>query len=298
MASSPSLPAPRPAPGAPRILWSLATQGRPLGLSLAREKGWLLAWDDSNWLYLVNRKGERQAQRHGGASPVTAACGADDGSAYAAAGGGEVWWFAPDLMPRWQRTLGAPALAAALDPFGQCLAVSDSRGQLSLFDRKGRRLGQGETPRPLNHLAFVAEAPRIVGAADFGLLACFDPAGRLVWREGLVTHVGGLAVSGAGRIAVACFTEGLRFHSLEGKKEGCLRLAEPCRLASLSYDGGRALVSGLGNRLLLVDRDGRTLESTELEGPAAALALAPLGDAAAVALADGRVLSLDLRPPA
>jgi hypothetical protein len=282
----------------PRVLWSLPTEGRPRGLSLAREKGWLLTWDDSNWLYLVNRKGERQAQRHGGASPVTAACGADDGSAYAAAGaGGEVWWFAPDLMPRWQRAVDAPAVAAALDPFGQCLAVSDGRGRVSLFDRKGRLQGRGETPRPLCHLAFVPEAPRLVGAADFGLLACLDPAGRLVWREGLVTHVGGLAVSGAGRVAVACFSEGLRFYSVDGKKEAPLRLPEPCRLAALTYEGNRVLAAGLGNRLYLTGRDGRAAESLDLEGPAAALALAPLGDHAAVALADGRVVALDLRPP-
>jgi hypothetical protein len=280
-------------------MWSLPTQARPRGLCLAREKGWLLTWDESNWLYLLNRNGERQAQRHGGDSPLVAACCADDGSAYAAAGGqGEVWWFAPDLMPRWQRSVGAGAVAAALDPFGHCLAVTDARGHLSLFDRKGRLVGESETPRPLCHLAFVPEAPRLVGAADFGLLACFDPAGRCVWREGLVAHVGSLAVSGAGRIAVACFTEGLRFYDLEGKKDGGFALAEPCRLAALTYDGGKALATGLGNRLLLLDRSGRTLESTELECPAAALALGALGDRAAVALSDGRIVAFDLCPAA
>jgi hypothetical protein len=299
MPSSSSLPSPRPAPGAARVLWSLPTQGRPRGLSLAREKGWLLAWDDANWLYLLNRKGERQAQRHGGDSPFVAGCAADDGSAYAAVGGGgEVWWFAPDLMPRWQRAVGAPAVAAALDPFGQCLAVSEANGHLYLFNRRGRVLARAETPRPLHHLAFVPEAPRLVGASDVGLLACFDPSGGLVWREGLVAHVGGLAVTGAGRIALACFTDGLRFYTLTGKKDGGFPLREPCRLASLSFDGGRALVTGLGSRVLLLDRDGRTVQPTDLEGPAAALALGALGDSAAVALADGRLLALDLRPPA
>jgi hypothetical protein len=280
-------------------VWSLPLQSRPRGLCLAREKGWLLAWDENNWLYLLNRNGERQAQRHGGDSGLTAACCADDGSAYAAVGGqGEVWWFAPDLMPRWQRSLGAPAVAAALDPFGHCLAVTDARGRLTLYDRKGRVLGESETPRPLCHLAFVPEAPRLVGAADFGLLACFDPAGRCVWREGLVSHVGSLGVSGAGRIAVACFTEGLRFYDLDGNKEGGFALPEPCRLAALTFDGAKALATGLGNRLLLLDRSGRTLESTELESPAAGLALGALGDSAAVALSDGRVVAFDFRPAA
>src|ERR1700756_1661001 len=62
MASSPPLPAPPPAPGPPRLLWSVTTAARPLGLALAREKGTLLAWDDHHWLYLLNRKGERQGR--------------------------------------------------------------------------------------------------------------------------------------------------------------------------------------------------------------------------------------------
>jgi hypothetical protein len=292
MASSPSLPAPRPAPGAPHQLWSLPIEGRPRGLGLAREKGWLLAWDENNWLYLLNRKGERQAQRHSDGG-LAAACCADDGSAYAAVGSqGEVWWFAPDLMPRWQRTVGAPAVAAALDPFGQCLAVSNANGQLHLFDRRGRVVGRGETPRPLHHIAFVPEAPRLVGAADFGLVACFDPAGRCLWREGLVAHVGSLAVSSAGRIALACFTEGLRFYTLAGRKEGGFNLTEPCRLAAVAFDGSRFLATGLGNRLVLLDGKGNSLESTDLEAPALALALAALGDTAVVALADHRLLAL------
>src|SRR5262249_53406119 len=160
-------------------------------------------------------------------------------------------------------------LAVALDPFGRRIAVADAGGHVSLFDRRGRQLARVETPRPLRHLAFVPEAPRLVGCADLGLLACFDPAGHCLWREGLVGHVGALAGAGAGgRTALACFSEGLRFSALAGRKEGGVAPPEPCRLVALSYDGGRLLVGGLGNRLLLLDRDGQTLESLTLDGPA------------------------------
>jgi hypothetical protein len=263
---------------------------------LARERGTLLAWDENSWLYLLNRKGERQAQVHGAAA-LTAACAADDGSAYAALGSrGEVWWLAPDLMPRWQRTVPFPPLAASLDPLGQYLAVSDARGHLHLFDRHGRPRFRVETPRPLYHLAFVPEAPRLVGCADFGLVACFDPTGRCVWRDGLVAHVGSLTVSGDGtRVTLACFTEGLRFYSLDGSKQGGRALPEPCRLAGLSFDGRLCLAGGLGNRLLLLDGQGHSLSDLLLDKPAVALALAPLGESAAVALPDGRILGLSLR---
>jgi hypothetical protein len=277
----------------------VTTAARPLGLALARERGVLLAWDDNQWVYLLNRKGERQGQRRCAGAVSAGGC-ADDGSAYAAAGGrGEVWWLAPDLMPRWERSVPGPALAVALDPFGQCLAVADARGHLSLFDRHGRQLARVQTPRPLCHLAFVPEAVRLLGCADLGLLACFDPAGRCLWREGLVAHIGALAVSGDGsRIALACFSEGLRIYSLSGRKEGGLAPPEPCRLAALTYDGARLLAGGMGNRLVLLDREGRTLDTLTLDGPAISLTLAALGEWAAVALADGRVLGVDLRPPA
>ena len=75
-----------------------------------------------------------------------------------------------------------------------------------------------------------------------------------------------------------------------------LQVAEPCRLADLSFDGRLVLVAGLSNRLLLCDRKGRTHDDYLLDKPVVALALSALGDGAVVALADGRVLRLDLRP--
>ena len=102
-----SIPAPRPLNTRLRTLWTLKIGTRLRGLVLARERGRLLAWDDNHWLYLLTHKGERQGQWH---SPgdLAAVCCADDGSAYAAVGTrGDIWWLAPDLMPRWQAALAA-----------------------------------------------------------------------------------------------------------------------------------------------------------------------------------------------
>jgi hypothetical protein len=265
-------------------------------LALARENGWLLAWDEHDWLYLLNRQGHRQAQRHLPA-PLTEACAAADGSAYAAVGGdGEVWWLAPDLMPRWERKVPHRALAVAMDPLGQYLAVADVRGALYLFDCRGRTVSRGESPRPLQHLAFVPEAPLLLGCADYGLLACFDPKGACVWREGLVVHVGALTVSGDGEhIVLACYSEGLRRYSRKGRKLDRLPLTEPCSLVTLTHDGRGMLVAGLSNQLLRLDGEGRALCSYALEKPAAALALGALGDEAYAACTGGPLLALDLR---
>src|ERR1700739_4583939 len=85
--------------------WSHALAHPPRGLVLAREKGWLLAWDSQDWLYLLNQAGERQSQMHSSANLAAAAC-ADDGTAYVATGKqGEIWWLTPDLRARWERSV-------------------------------------------------------------------------------------------------------------------------------------------------------------------------------------------------
>src|SRR5581483_4402425 len=110
MTLSGSAPPPVAAPGLFKTLWSLATGAPPCGVALARESGQLLAWDENHWLYLLNARGERQGQ----ARPLpdlAAACVADDGAALAVAGGTEVARLAPDLTPRWRRSLRHPAVA-------------------------------------------------------------------------------------------------------------------------------------------------------------------------------------------
>jgi hypothetical protein len=299
MASSPSIPFSGPKPGSMRPVWMQSLPASPRGLALARERDWLLAWDINHWIYLFNRAGDRQAQWHAPDALVTAAC-ADDGSAYAAVGSrGQVWWLAPDLMPRWERALHHPATAAALDPLGQYLAVCDNRSNLHLYDLTGHTVFQVQTPRPLHHLAFVPAAPFLVGSADYGLVICFDAVGHVVWRDGLVAHVGSLAVNGDGSLALlACFSEGVQRYSVTGKNLGRLAVAEPCRLAAVSFDGRLLLLAGMDPQLRLVDQGGQTLCTYALERPAAGLALGALGEHAVVALVDGPVLRLDLKSPA
>src|SRR5262249_38881083 len=138
------------------------------GLHQARERGWLLAWDTQHWLSLFNHVGKCQAQFQL-RTPLTAACCADDGSSFAAVGDrGQVWLLGPDLMPRWERTIGQKAVAVALAPFGQLLAVSDASAGLHLFDAAGKELWNNTIPRALEQLVFLAEKPLLIGSADFG----------------------------------------------------------------------------------------------------------------------------------
>jgi hypothetical protein len=284
-----------PKPGVARFqpAWSYQLAHGARGLALARERNWLLAWDTQHRLYLLNHAGEVQAQRLF-PGVLTAACCADDGSAYAAVSErGEVQWLAPDLMPRWQRTVPHRAVGAALDSLGQYLLVADSRGQVHAFDRLGRSVGRIESPRPLCHLSFAPAAAAIVGAADFGLVGCFDLAGKWHWRDGPVSHIGSLAVRGdGGRVVLACFTQGLQTYHGDGTRPAAPAVTWPCRLAALSYDGRLTLVAWLNQQLLLIDPDGQNLCTHPFEEPIVALALGALGTRAVAALASGTVQGL------
>jgi hypothetical protein len=278
-----------------RPLWT-SSHGRNLrGLVQARERGWLLVWDAQHWIYLLNHWGklQGQVQPHG---HLTTACCADDGSAFAAAGSrGEIWWLARDLTISWEQGVGQRILAAAMDPFGQYLAVADAGSQLHLLDRRGQRRWQVAVPRPLHHLAFVPAAPFLIGSSDYGLVACLDFLGQWVWRDGLVAHIGALAVSGAGdQIVLACFTEGLHRYGLNGAKQERQAGPEPCRLAALAFDGQRTLVAGLSHRLHLLPVQGGAIGTYSCDQSPVAVALGALGDLAVVALADGTLIGLEI----
>jgi hypothetical protein len=271
--------------------WSHPLPAALRGLSLAREKGSLLTWDETHWLYLLNRDGQRQAQRHLDRN-LASACLSDDGSACVAAStAGDVWWLAPDLTTRWHISLAAAPLAVACDPLGQYVAVADERGKVHLFHRLGNAVLGIPCPRPVYHLAFVPEEPVLLASADYGFVGAFDLAGRCTWRDGLVAHVGALAVTGNGnQVVLACFSEGLQRYGRDGRRLERLTLEESCRLVAVSFQGKRLLVGGLSKRLLLLDPNGKVLATHALEQPAIAVALGPLGDYAVAALADGTIV--------
>lgn len=279
-----------------RPVWSQNLGTPPRGLTLAREKGWLLLWDDRNGVQLWNQAGRLQGQATLPGA-VAAACAADDGSAFAAVGvQGEVWWLAPDLTVTWQMALRGTATTAALDPFGLYLAVADSLGRLNVLDRRGRRVFVSQLARPLQFVAFVPQQPFLVGCADYGLVICLDLKGEKVWQDGLVSNVGSLTVNGNGeRIVLACYTEGLRCYSVTGRHPGRLPTTEGCRLAALSFDGQRILTADLSTRLQLLDEQGGLLATHTLDRPALALALGPLADYGLAAFPDGTLIGLEMR---
>jgi hypothetical protein len=269
------------------VVWSQRLGSAPRGLVLAREAYRVLAWDDAGWVYLFTHAGARQGQTRIDGKLTGAGC-AEDGSVYAVVTAeANLLWLAPDLTVRWQTPLPAPGVSVALDALGNYVAAADQRSGVHLFDARGRSVTTFASPRPLHHLAFVPAAAALVASADYGLVGSFDLRGEWRWRDGLVAHVGGLAVDGDGtQMVLACFSEGLRRYAQDGTALPALALPEPCRLVAQAYDGGAILVAGMSSRLWLVDKLGAVIASHNAGQSIAAAALGARAEFAVVALAD------------
>jgi hypothetical protein len=140
-----------------------------------------------------------------------------------------------------------------------------------------------------------AAAPVLLAASDFGLIGALDTLGRWIWRDMPVVHLGGLACSAdAQMVAVSCFSEGVRCYTGAGRPQPVLPTPEPCRLAALTYGGGRAVVAGVFGGVHGLDGNGTILAEHRTDQPVVGLGLAPQGDWAAIALADGRICGLEL----
>lgn len=280
-----------------RLAWSRPLPAPPAGLSLAREPGTLLVRDQEHHLGRYDRAGQLELRQRAPAS-LTASAISDDGRVVAAAGRrGQVWLLTLDFVRLWERSVSGRPVAVALDGFGARLAVADEAGGLTVFDRDGQEVWRAASPRPLLHLAFVPELPILLGCAEYGLVCAFDDRGQMLWRDGLVAHVGSLAVTGDGsRAVLACFTDGLNCYAAMSPKRTALARAAPSRLAALDYRGEMLLTTGLANELARRGPDGDVRGVLLLSSSPLALAVDALGLSTVAVLSDGTLAGVELGP--
>lgn len=259
-------------------LWTKSLDS-PIQLSLARERGWLLVQDKSEWLYLFSaHNGAVQSQRE--IQKLKLVTISDDASAIViATKNGEVASLGPDLMTRWQINLSKPATALCVDPFGLAIAVCDRKGRVFLIDRSGRLLHEMQLSRPLQYMAFVPSMPYLVGCADFGLICLIDMNGQILWQDGLVVNVGGMAVDGKGeQILLACFSEGILRYHFQQKKQPSLPVGEGAEMVAQSFSGERLVVVQRDRSLCLLEPDGQIFCKKNQSHGIATMAISALGN--------------------
>lgn len=278
------------------IAWTHRLPARPLGLSLAGEAGGVLTWDAAGGLTRLDAHGQVAWQRHP-AEPAVLLAGAADGRSFVWADAtGQVRMATADGATLWARAAPGPA-ALAIDAWGHRVAVAQQT-ELSVLDSQGKTCWHTVPPRPLRHLAFVVESALLLAAAEFALVCAYDPAGTCLWRDGLMTHIGALAVTGEERLAyLACFTRGLCGYQPRHGRQTALPSTAPTRLVSVCYRGDHFATVDLDAGVRLWTDLGTLVGEHRFSAPVIALALSPLADYLVAALASGEVIRLDLMDP-
>jgi hypothetical protein len=290
----------------PETAWTVVTDSPLRGLSLAREAGAILAWDEGNQLYLLDIRGDslsssRVSQR------ILAGSISDEGSLIALIVEAEeagLLLLDGDFGVQFERPAPSEVTCLTIDPHGRYLAVGTRQNILYLISRYGRAAGRLATMEPLSHLCFVPNRPLLIGAAAFGMLVAIslDPtrsAGRLdldlVWQDRLMSNVGRLALDGSGGMILAsCFTLGVQRFDLQGRNEGSYHLGGTVSHAVPDFPGRTIAAATLEGDLIVLNSAGNVRWRTRLTRPLVALEIDPLGRYLIYGHATGEIVRLDL----
>lgn len=290
----------------PTVSWTVVTDAPLKGLSLAREEGLILAWDEADQLYLYNLLGDRVAVSRAPGKIVSAQA-SDTGPLYVVQGErGMLWFLGKGLEPIAERPTGIDAAALAVDPHGRYAILASKVGPHAILNRYGRPAGQFETRQPIGHLVFLADAPLLIAAANFGAIMGLElvPASgsgklsaELLWQQSLLSNVGRLAATGDGRMILAsCYTHGIQRFDLEGNSEGAYHPGGSVTHACPDFVGRTIAVATIEADLALLSSAGNVRWQTTVARPPVALQIDALGRFVIHGLGTGEITRLDLDP--
>ena len=290
----------------PQAVWSVVTDAPLKGMSLAREAGVVLAWDEADQLYRINARGEFQSVARAPGRVVTATI-SDDGSVVGLLGeGAKLWVLDGDFNLQHERTTIGDPMSLTVDPHGRYFAVGSKLNVVQFYTRAGKSAGRIETRHPLSSVVFVPGQPFLVGIGAYGSISGIElyPKGTTghldgatVWYEALMSGVGRLATTGDGAmILVSCYTHGVQRHNMEGKSEGSYHLGGSASQAVPDFSGRIIAVATSEGELAILSGTGNVRWRTTLAEPAAHLETDALGRYIVHGQATGEITRLDLQP--
>jgi len=278
----------------PRQRWAFTADAPLLSLELVRETGEILAADESGGLYLLDRRGKIRALSRG-FHDLSSLTWSDTGT-YGAALLDEatVCRFDRRFDVKWSITLYEAVTAVVISPYGNHVAVSMANGSNLILDDRKRKIANFETVRPLSFLQFVAEAPALLGAAEYGLICRHKLNGAEVWSEKLWSNVGDMSATGDGKhLYVAGFNRGIQAFALDGENTGSYVVEGTPNHISTSYMQKRIAATTLERHFYWLAAGGQMLWATHLPDDACRLLCDPRGEWVVCGFKSGRVVFLE-----
>lgn len=288
----------------PTVAWTYVTDAPLMGISLAREAGYVLAWDEGENLVLLDVQGQQLLSSRSPAR-VTSAAVSDDGSLIAAIlDGGRIVFLSRELEPLADRAAPPDATSVTVDPHGRYAAVTTRGAGTHFYTKHGKPAGRFETLQPLVHIRFVPDRPMLLGASAYGILvgvdlAQGDRAGALEaevrWQQQLLSNVGRLATTGDGGMVLAsCFTHGVQRYDARGHNEGAYHLGGTASHAVPDFAGRTIAVATTEGELAILNQGGNVRWKTALGRGPIGLECDALGRFILHGLPTGEITRLDL----
>ncbi|MEZ6043612.1 MAG: hypothetical protein R3C20_24200 [Planctomycetaceae bacterium] len=202
--------------------------------------------------------------------------------------------FNRQLDPVWDVRVTGRINAVAFAPHGGHLAFSTDGGRTHIVSIDKKEIAKIDTHRPMDHLAFLAESPTLIAAAEFGSLAAYDLKGRELWSENVMTNIGDISASGCGRrILLSAFNHGVQMYNRNGKAKGQFMIdGIPSRVSGAQFKTRLAALT-LEGRVYWLDFEGTVKWVADVSAdPPEHIRIDPLGNFLFLATRSGRLIKL------
>ncbi len=278
----------------PRVAWVYSSGKRVKAIALARETGELFVADDDRGLTRIDCRGELSSitRLPRSARVVTVS---DDGQfGSAVIDYGHLFRFDRALKGVWEHEFDEPCMAIAMTPFGFHTAIALSNGITEILNERKRRISKFETVRPLAAMEFCTREPLLYGAAEHGLVGCFELSGGDLWQERFWSNVTDMAMTGDGDLLyLAAAAHGVQTLDGDGATVGAYVVDGTVRRVAASFEPRRVAATTVERRLFLMDAQGEVIWSVETPDDVVDIACDAFGDELTVAIANGDIYRFD-----
>ena len=202
--------------------------------------------------------------------------------------------FDANLQILWDVQVSGQILSIAIAPHGSHLAISTASASTHIVTTDRKEVAQFHTTRALDFVQFLAEQPRLIGAAEFGHLCCHDLAGEELWSQRLSMNLGAMSVTSCGRrILLAGFNHGIQLLTGRGNHRGSFMVdGIPAKVRAAAARRRIAALT-LESRIYWLNFEGDILWTGDLsKDPPCCIETGPLGERLFVVTQSGRLLQL------